>query len=134
MSHLAKQLGDALTWIERNHPGGVALVARALAETTNPTTDALAGVRTFPGLKDTPEIRELIGAAASMLRAPETTGIPRNVRVVRCGDGEACYDAEVWEGDVLLASVRVADDAEQIAAFLRRTPPVQYPSLDTDTK
>jgi hypothetical protein len=38
MSHDAKHLGDALTWIERNHPGGIALVARALAETYPPSS------------------------------------------------------------------------------------------------
>jgi hypothetical protein len=33
MSYSQRHIEDALTWIEHNHPGGVALVARALAET-----------------------------------------------------------------------------------------------------
>ena len=44
MSHYTKEhLGDALTWIERNTPGGIALVARALSETYPEANDPDVG-------------------------------------------------------------------------------------------
>lgn len=69
------------------------------------------------------------------LRSPLAAPAMRDLYVRRLGAEQSdTYDAEVWEriegtGDVLVASVRVADDAVRIASALD-SDPVTYPEVE----
>jgi hydrogenase maturation factor HypF (carbamoyltransferase family) len=45
-------------------------------------------------------------------------GAPGDVKIVRCDDDETQYDAKLWRGDILVASVRDYSDAVKIARWM----------------
>lgn len=71
------------------------------------------------------------GSPAARTSAPAAPGEApsRTLTVKRLPDDVFDYDAEVWEGDVLVASVRVYNDAEQVARLLSSVPPTPYPQV-----
>jgi hypothetical protein len=79
-------------------------------------------------------LRALSAPPAPALASPAS--LPRKVHVRRLdADASDTYDAEVWETDldgqdILVASVRVADDAETIARLLGDEPPKPYPEVE----